>query len=55
MNFVINAGGGFIQMEIETLEELIAFIEKNGGRIVIEKAPPYSEEWTIEIYRGYRE
>lgn len=42
-------------LDINTIEELIKFIEKNGGSAVIEKSYWTQENWEIEIYDDYRE
>lgn len=41
-------------IELNTLEELMQFIENNGHSVVIERCDEY-EQYTIEIYDTYRE
>ena len=42
-------------VEIGTLDELLGFLDKHGGQVVI--WPWYEDDtvWQIEIYDGYRE
>ena len=42
-------------IEIASLEELIRFIDDNGGKIVIGSNYISANVWFIEIYDDYRE
>lgn len=42
-------------IDLNTMDDLMKFIENNGGSVVIEKYWQNEKDWCIEIYDGYRE